>query len=59
MKPPKFWIEVTGDEKMELFVGEKSIATFDHDEHGFAATFVAAKMFEQVAAAVGSDFERR
>lgn len=61
MAVPKFWIEnPDGDEEREeFFVGEKSIATFNHDEHGWQGMRDAGRMFENIAEAVGAKFERR
>lgn len=58
-KPQKFWIEQSDEEHIKLFVGEKSIASFNHDEHGWSGMKNAEEIFEKVAKAVGSDFERR
>lgn len=55
----KFWIESKDDEHIELFVGEKSIASFNHDEHGWVGMSAAEKMFEKIAKAVGAKFEKR
>lgn len=60
MSVPKFWIETPdGDEEhMELFVGEKSVGSFNHDEHGWSGMNAAKKLFENVAKAVGAPIEQ-
>ena len=57
----KFWIENPkgDDEKVTLFVDEKSVGTFTHEEHGWAGMKYATSLFERVAEAVGAEFERR
>lgn len=61
MAVPKFWIEHPDqdEEQIELFVGEKSIATLNHDEHGWSGMQAAEKLFEKIAKAVGAKFEKR
>lgn len=57
--PNKFWIMSKDDEKIEMFVGEKSVGTFDHDTHGWSGMRDAEKFFERIATAVGAKFEKR
>lgn len=58
---PKFWIEHpdNDEEREEFFVGEKLVASFNHDEHGWNGMRDAGEMFQKIAKAVGADFERR
>lgn len=57
----KFWIEnPDGDEEqVEFYVGEKLVATFDHDTHGWSGMRDAEKLFKNVAQALGAKFEQR
>jgi hypothetical protein len=55
----KFWIEQTDDETVEMFVGERSVGSFNHDEHGWSGIGEAEKLFENVAKALGANFEKR
>lgn len=56
---PKFWIVEDDEEREEFFVDEKSVATFNHDTHGWQGMKDAAKLFENIAKAIGAPFERR
>lgn len=51
---PVFWIETKDDETTVLSVGEKEVASLNHDEHGFAGMQAAEKMFRKIAFAVGA-----
>jgi hypothetical protein len=57
----KFWIETPdGDEEQtELFVGEKSVGSFNHDQHGWQGMRDAEKLFENIAKALKLPLERR
>jgi len=55
----KFWIERKDDEHMELFVGDKSVGSFNHDEDGWGGMTKAERLFEKVATAVGAALEQR
>lgn len=52
----KFWIEGNSD-RVEMFIGEKSVGTFDHDRHGYTGMRDAIKMFEGIAKALGTRYE--
>lgn len=56
--PAKFWIEAANEESIELFVGEKSVGSFNHDTHGWSVMSDVEKLFEAIAKAVDSKFER-
>lgn len=58
MSVAKFWIENLDDETVELFVGEKSVGTFNHDSHGYSSMRDVVKLFEVIAKEVGAKFER-
>ena len=58
MSAPKFWIENLDDETIELFVGERSVGTFNHDSHGYSAMRDVVKLFEKTAKEVGAKFEQ-
>ncbi|WP_439398762.1 hypothetical protein ACRQ5Q_15290 [Bradyrhizobium sp. PMVTL-01] len=54
----KFWVENHDDEQIELFVGEKSVGSFNHDTHGYSAMRDVQKLFENIANALGEKFEK-
>lgn len=58
---PKFWIESPGgdEERTELFVGERSVGSFNHDEHGWQGMREAERLFENIAKVLGEPFEKR
>lgn len=49
---PIFWIKRKDDENVELFVGTRSVASLNHDEHGRAGMKLAEEMFRKIAYAV-------
>jgi len=53
MKIPKFWIESSKDDSIELFVGEKSVGTFNHDEHGWQGMRDSEELFIKIANTLG------
>jgi len=60
-KVPKFWIEEVdhNEEQLEFFVGETSVGSCNHDEHGWDGMKLAADLFEKTAKAVGAKFARK
>lgn len=56
---PIFWISKPDDETLELFLRDRSMGTFNHDEHGWAGMEAAEALFRNIASELGVTVQDR